>query len=179
MNCVRPIEHFVVALVPVLAYVLVRDRMLPAPTLVLVVFFGSQFPDLVDKPLAHVLGLIPSGRVFMHSLPFALPLSALVLAYAWRTRRLWTGCVFVIAYLSHLFADNHRVLFGQDPHIPNDLLWPFVPPTPRPDVPYWVGPNSINLHLWTAFSVLTLAIAAYVLAGDLKEQFDLWQSVCQ
>ena len=68
-----PIEHFLVAFLPVLMYVLVIDRRLPTVRLVAVAFIGSQFPDLVDKPLAYQFGLIPSGRVFMHSLPIALP----------------------------------------------------------------------------------------------------------
>ena len=68
-----PIEHFLVAFLPVLMYVLVIDRRLPSVRLAAVAFIGSQFPDLVDKPLAYQSGLIPSGRVFMDSLPIALP----------------------------------------------------------------------------------------------------------
>jgi len=170
---VRPIEHFVVAVVPVVGYVVVRDREFPGAWLVLVAFLGSQFPDLVDKPLAHVLFVLPSGRVFMHSLPFAVPLSLLVIGYARQTGRLRTGGVFVFAYVSHLAADNYRALTGAGAHVPADLLWPFVPPTPRPPVPYWAGPNSINLHLWSLFSVATLALVAYVLVLDVRAHLPL------
>lgn len=78
---VLPIEHFIIALLPVAVYALLRDKQLPSLQLVAVTFFGSQFPDLVDKPLAYELSLIPSGRVFMHSLPFAIPLSIAVVTY--------------------------------------------------------------------------------------------------
>jgi hypothetical protein len=61
--------------VPVFAYVLVRNRGLPSRALSFAVFVGSQFPDLVDKPLAQELVVIPSGRVFVHSLLFAVLIS--------------------------------------------------------------------------------------------------------
>lgn len=170
---VRPIEHFIVAVVPVLLYVVIRDRQLPSSRLVWIVFFGSQFPDLVDKPLAHVFFVLPSGRVFMHSLPFAVPISIGVLGYAWRTRRPRAGVAFVFAYLSHLAADNYRAFIGPNPHVPPDLLWPLVPPKPRPIVPYWAGPASINLHLWTLFSVIVLSVTAYFLVTDFTERVGL------
>ena len=76
----RPIEHFIVALLPVLVGVLAVKRCLPSLQFIGVVFVGSQFPDLIDKPLALELGLIPSGRVFTHSLPTAMPV---LLVIAW------------------------------------------------------------------------------------------------
>src|SRR6056297_2800719 len=98
----RPIEHFIVALFFIGLYLLVRTRRLPSLELGGVTFVGSQFPDLIDKPLALQLQLLPTGRVFMHSLPFAIPVWFLVLAYAWKTNRLRGGIVFVIAHASHL-----------------------------------------------------------------------------
>ena len=82
-----PIEHFIVAVVPVIAYVLVRDRRPPPLRLLGIVFVGSQLSDLIDKPLAHQFQLLPSGRLFVHSLPFAIPIACLVGWYAWRTDR--------------------------------------------------------------------------------------------
>jgi len=103
----RPIEHFIVALFFIGPYILVRTRRLPSLELGGVTFVGSQFPDLIDKPLALQLQLLPTGRVFMHSLPFAIPVWFLVLAYGWKTNRLRGGIVFVIAHASHLLADNY------------------------------------------------------------------------
>jgi membrane-bound metal-dependent hydrolase YbcI (DUF457 family) len=165
---VRPIEHFIVAFLPAFAYVVVRDQGLPSRALSFVVFVGSQFPDIVDKPLAHVLVIIPSGRVFMHSLPFAIPISAIVLAYGWWTDRPRVAGGFVFAYLLHLFGDNRRVLL--EGSIPPDLLWPFVAPKPRPVVPYWAGVNGINLYLWTVFSVVVLSVTVVVVGRDVAIQ---------
>jgi len=169
---VLPIEHFIIALLPVAVYALLRDKRLPSLQLVAVTFFGSQFPDLVDKPLAYELYLIPSGRVFMHSFPFAIPLSIVVIAYAVRTDRARLGAAFVFAHLSHLVADNQRIL-PPDLYVSSDLLWPLRPPVARSPVPQWVGEGAVNLHLWTGFSVVVLALAAYVLVVDLQAHLDL------
>ncbi|GCF12093.1 hypothetical protein Harman_00280 [Haloarcula mannanilytica] len=169
---VLPIEHFIIALLPVAVYALLRDRHLPSLQLVAVTFFGSQFPDLIDKPLAHELYVIPSGRVFMHSLPFAIPLSIVVIGYAIRTKRTRLGVAFVFAHISHLVADNQQ-LFRPDPHVSSDLLWPLQAPVARPIVPHWAGEGSVNLHLWTVFSMIIISMVAYILMVDLKTQFDL------
>lgn len=165
-----PIEHFVVAVIPVVAYVLVRDRRLPPLRLFGLIFVGSQFPDLIDKPLAHQFYLLPSGRVFVHSLPIAIPMCCLVAWYAWRTDRPRAGGAFIFACLSHLVADNWRALSPPNPALSNDLLWPFRPATPRPAVPHWAGAESINVRLWTAFSIVVMAIVAYYLYRDVAAQ---------
>ncbi|WP_434530793.1 metal-dependent hydrolase [Haloarcula sp. NS06] len=169
---VLPSEHFIIALLPIAVYALLRDRQLPSLQLVAVTFFGSQFPDIIDKPLAYELHLIPSGRVFMHSLPFAIPLSIVVIAYAVRTDRARLGTAFAFAHLSHLVADNQQLL-PPNWYVSSDLLWPLQPPVVRPAVPQWVGEGAVNLHLWTGFSVLVLTLVAYVLVADLQSQLDV------
>lgn len=167
----RPVEHFIIAFLPAVAIVVLVDRHLPSLRFVGVVFVGSQFPDLVDKPLAHYFGVIPSGRVFMHSLPIALPFLLLVLWYGWWTQQSRLSVVFIGAHLSHLLADNYHALRGPPPSIPTDLLWPITDAAPRPAVPYWAGPNSINLFLWTAFSATVLTVCVWFLIGDVRTQF--------
>lgn len=161
-----------IAFLPVLAYVLVRDRGLPSARLVAIVFVGSLFPDLIDKPLAYELSLIPSGRVFMHSLPFAIPLMAIVGVYGWKTNRLRASGVFAFAYSSHLAVDNHEEYMEAGSQIPSDLFWPFLSPVSRPAVPWWAGADQINVHLWTAFSLAVLAVLAYFLVRDVHRQFE-------
>ena len=94
-----PWGHLFVAALPVVAYVLVRDRRLPTPKLLYVVFVGSQFPDLVDKPLAHQFLLIPNGRMFAHSLVVAVPLCLVVTLAVRRSGHLREGVTFAFAYL--------------------------------------------------------------------------------
>lgn len=166
-----PIEHFIVAFLPILGYVSVRDKELPTPRLAALVFVGSQFPDLIDKPLAHQFGLLPSGRVGMHSLPIAVPFVCVVVAYGWYTDRLRLTSVFAFAHLSHLLADNYRPLLGPTPSVSPDLLWPFTQPVPRSAVPGWAGVDGINVLLWTTFSIVVLTIFGYIVVADVREQF--------
>lgn len=158
-----PHEHFVVAVVPVVAYVVVFDRRLPTRHLLGVVFLGSQFPDLVDKPLAHQFVVLPSGRVFMHSLPIALPVVLAIGLYGWRTNRLGLSVAFGFAHLSHLLTDHTRTLLGTTPQVPPELLWPLLPPTASPVTPSWGGPGGIYVPLWSVFSIVVLSLSVLVL----------------
>ena len=163
-----PHEHLLVALLPVVTYVAVRDRRLPTRGVVFATAVGSQFPDLVDKPLAHQFGVLPSGRVFMHSLPFALPIALGVLAYGWYTDRPRVAGAFVGAYLLHLVGDTYRSLLAGE--IPAELLWPFIATQSRSGVPTWAGVDGINVRLWTVFSAVVLAVTLLVLARDIWNQ---------
>jgi len=55
----------------------------PAPLAAIAVALGSQLPDIVDKPLAWSLGVLPTGRSLMHS---AITVTLLTLALAWVAR---------------------------------------------------------------------------------------------
>jgi hypothetical protein len=165
---VFPHEHLLVALLPAAAYVAVRDRRPPTRGVVFATAVGSQFPDLVDKPLAHQFGVLPSGRVFIHSLPFALPIAVAVLAYGRYTGRPRVAGAFVAAYLLHMIGDTYRsLLAGQ---VPPDLLWPFVAVQPRSTVPFWAGVNRINVRIWTAFSAVVLGVTLLVVVRDVRHQ---------
>ena len=170
-SLVYPVGHFLLAALPVLGYLAVRDGDGPTPALVGVTAVGSQFPDFIDKPLAYELDLLPTGRVFMHSLPFAIPLSLAVLWYGWKTDRARASGVFVFAYFSHLFGDNVQLLLGPGARVPPDLLWPFVEPIQRPEIPGWAGPGSVVVHAWTAISVaMVLGLAGFAVL-DVRRQY--------
>jgi hypothetical protein len=62
--------------------VTVTTRQLPSLKVAAAALVGSQFPDIIDRPLALELGLLPTGRVGVHSLP-----RGLALLYSWRTER--------------------------------------------------------------------------------------------
>lgn len=88
---------------------------------------GTQFPDLIDKPLAWELGVLPSGNTLAHSLFTALPLSVLVLVLAKRLGALHIGAAFAVGYLLHLPGDMlYPVLYGDGLWV-DFLLWPLVP----------------------------------------------------
>jgi len=160
---VLPIEHFILAIVPVSVVTLVYTRRPPRSRLIGAVFLGSQFPDLIDKPLALQLGVIPTGRVFMHSLPIAIPFLLAVCLYGSHTDQLTVSVAlaFTFAHLSHLLGDTYHAIGNPTSPLPPDLFWPLTTPVARPGLPHWAGPNSINIHLWTAFSVCTLTAAVW------------------
>jgi hypothetical protein len=101
-----------------------RYRRAPAGPATLALAVGTQFPDLVDKPLAWTLGVSPSGRAGAHSLLVAVP----ILAVLWvglserRRRRLWGG--FAAGYLVHLATDAVYPLVDGEFATLSFLLWP-------------------------------------------------------
>jgi len=97
--------------------------------LVMAVAAGTQFPDLVDRPLYH-LGALPAARSLTHSLLVAAPLCLIVLVAAIRRDRFALGVAFTIGYLSHLLGDAlPAVIEGHYGSI-RFLLWPVYPATP-------------------------------------------------
>jgi membrane-bound metal-dependent hydrolase YbcI (DUF457 family) len=103
---------------------------------------GTQFPDLVDKPLVFA-GVLPSGRALGHSLLFA----AAVVGVLWLLARRYDSyshlfVAFGFGHLSHVVGDVVVVDFS-DPKEVGDLtylLWPLLPaPEYTSDsIPPWV-----------------------------------------
>lgn len=98
---------------------------LAAPALALAI--GSQFPDLIDKPLAWTVGVLPGGRTLGHSLLFAAVLVPVVLVLADRLEAREIGVAFVVGHLSHLLADIPPSVLTGDLSGTGFLLWPLVP----------------------------------------------------
>ena len=122
------------------------------------VAFGTQFPDLVDKPLAWTFAILPTGRTLMHSLLTA----TLLLGVLWiGTRRYKTRIplgAFTIGYLSHLAMDAVKPLMqGQFEEL-SFLLWPVLPS------PSYRTPKSFLAH-FANFDPTPFVIFQFVLAG--------------
>ena len=100
----------------------------PGGAAVLWLAIGTQFPDLIDKPLAWWFGLIPSGRMVAHSLLVALPVIVVVARYAYRRDRPRDGFAFAIGYVTHLLGDSIGLLLGGAYWRTRFLVWPLVPP---------------------------------------------------
>lgn len=112
------------------------------PGMLFVLLLGSLFPDLIDKPLAWHLGLLPTGRSLAHSLLFLVPVCLAVYALArHRGKPVW-GIAFGIGAISHTLVDAAPVLW--DPHATAGfLLYPL-----RDVEPYGNGsPTVLGLFL--------------------------------
>lgn len=103
----------------------------------LLVLFGTQFPDLIDKPGSWYFGVLPTGRSFAHSLLLLVPLSVLLYLLARRYRRGEYGIAFAIGALSHALFDVAPALWTDGLSV-NFLLWPVLPVQP-----YESGPPSV------------------------------------
>lgn len=96
--------------------------------------FGTQFPDLVDKPLAWTWGLLVAGRSLGHSVLTLGLVSGVVLTVA--RRRGWETLAraFLLGYASHLVADAFAPVARGDYQALRYALYPVVPvATPEHD----------------------------------------------
>ena len=91
------------------------------------VALASQLPDLVDKPLAWVLLVLPGGRSLGHSLLVGLPLVGVAFAVGWALDSYRSSLAFAVGYLSHLAGDVLYPLIVRSELRLGFLLWPLVP----------------------------------------------------
>lgn len=120
-----PIGHAAIAY---LLYRFSTDRRFDAapaaiPTVILGV--GALFPDLVDKPFAWYLDILPTGRSLAHSLLVLVPLVVLVWLVARHYDRGEYGVAFGLGAISHALIDAVPVLWNSDATA-TFLLWPLL-----------------------------------------------------
>ena len=136
----------------------------PGDRAAVVLAVATQIPDLIDKPLGWVVGVLPAGRSLGHSLFF---FAALFLA-AWAIER-WVGArlalgAFAVGYLSHLVGDViYPLALGKDLSV-GFLLWPLLPVESG-------GVGGVVPHVWDLWD----AYAEYLLstAGGLALLLEL------
>lgn len=98
----------------------------PSNGVVIALAVGTQFPDLVDKPLAWIFGVLPSGTSMAHSLLFAVPVTiATIVATKPRERRP-IAVAFSVGYLSHIVGDGLYFLVTNGDLSVGYALWPLV-----------------------------------------------------
>lgn len=103
----------------------------PESPAVFLLALGTQFPDLVDKPLAWTFGLLDSGRSLGHS--YLVAAIVLAILYAVVVPRVGRSpfVAFAVGYLSHPLADlPFRDLLVGEFAFASYLLWPQVPLPP-------------------------------------------------
>ncbi|WP_089649600.1 metal-dependent hydrolase [Halobacterium hubeiense] len=145
------------------------------PLAVLAVGVGSQLPDLIDKPLAWTVTVLPSGRSFAHSLFTAF---VLIAGVAWLSRRFdrpqaWVA--FAIGYLTHTIADlGPEVFLGL---LTGDLSvlrwttylgWPLLPAPPYPNDSSFLAhltTLTFDPFIATQFVLFGIAVGVWLWSG--------------
>lgn len=134
----------------------------PAEWPVFVVAFGTQFPDLVDKPLSWWFGVLPGGRTLAHSIYVGIVILAVVGYVSSRLDRSELAWAFGIGYLTHLVGDSVYALdlySGSNVETAQFLAWPLTQP-----IVYVIEWHMIPYLQSTA---LSLTFAVEVLFGVL------------
>lgn len=122
-----PWGHAAVGYLSYRLYTFLRYRRPPIGISVVALAIGTQFADLIDKPLAWTFGVLPSGRSLAHSL-LVVGIVAGLLYWVSRRRSERTGTAlfaFLFGWMSQLFSDGYPILFGQQTCL-NYLVWPLA-----------------------------------------------------
>ena len=128
---------------------------------------GTQFPDLVDKPLAWTFHLLPSGRSLGHSLLTAAVVCGLWFWIARRRERSALAIAFAVGYVSHLFTDAIvPLLTGQYRYVAY-LGWPLLDLPPY-DTSAGFAAHFTSVEL-TPFAMGQVVLVALVLAVWLRD----------
>ncbi|WP_135828616.1 metal-dependent hydrolase [Halorussus halobius] len=123
-----PWGHLAVGYLVYSLAVRLRERRPPTGPAAIALAFGTQFPDLVDKPLAWTVDLLPNGRSLAHSLLAALLVVVAVGVVLRRWHRGGVATAFGVGYLTHLFGDALPPAVSGDVDALGFLAWPLAPP---------------------------------------------------
>lgn len=143
------------------------DGRRPVATGIIALAVGTQFPDLVDKPLAWTVAVLPYGRSLAHSLLTFVVVGATIILLTRRYHRSKLGIAFALGYVSHIFADGIGAMLQLDPMGVTYLLWPLVP-LPEPELGQSFMAHILNLSLTPllALEFGLVGLAAVVWARD-------------
>jgi hypothetical protein len=160
-----PWGHLAVGYLCFVLYTQYSDRSAQTTFTVAAVAIGSQFPDVVDKPLAWTFAVLPSGRSFAHSLLTA----GIIILVVYRMSRRWhredTAVAFAIGYVTHSLADlGPDVVWGLLRGDVSQLEWTTYLFWPLLEVPPYQTDSSFIAH-FAAFAVDPYVLFQFGLAG--------------
>ena len=119
-----PVGHISVGYLLYAGWCRGRLEAVPAPGPTRTVVVCSLLPDLVDKPLAWGLGILPTGRSLAHSLLVLVPLCLAVVLITRRRGYGEYGVAVALGTLSHPVVDALPVLWTAETRV-GFLLWPY------------------------------------------------------
>lgn len=122
-----PWAHLALGYLVYVGYTHVRRVQVPSGWSVVFLGIGTQFPDVVDKPLAYWWAVFPEGRSFAHSVLVVVPICVAVLYVARYLNRSADGTAFAIGYGSHPVGDALPVVLTGEWDALTFLAWPILP----------------------------------------------------
>ncbi|QSW98216.1 metal-dependent hydrolase [Haloterrigena alkaliphila] len=141
----------------------------PRALSVIVLAIGSQFPDLVDKPLAWTFDVLPGGRTLAHSVFVAALLLPTVALAARRFDRRDLGTAFAVGHVSHLLADiPPSAILTADASELTFLVWPLLPPSPYESVDGILAGflrYSMGWYEWAQLGLVLIALVVWYRDG--------------
>ena len=163
-----PWGHLAVGYLAYSLAVRVRSGGPPAGLAVAALAVGTQFPDLIDKPLIAWVSLLPSGRSLGHSLLFAAACGVGLWYLGRRFDRPDVASAFLFGQLAHVVADAlPAVLAGRWSEL-GFLFWPATsvfryPGDDRELVEYLLAELTTPPH--HELGLFALAVALWVADG--------------
>jgi hypothetical protein len=158
-----PWGHLAVGYLLYTVFVHLRNQRPPTDRAAIALAVGTQFPDLVDKPLAWSLGVLPNGRSLTHSLITAFLLIALLELLARRRGYGSIATSFAVGYLSHLLSDALYPVLSGDYYSVGFLAWPVLAPIEYETEPSFIAHlTQLSIDSSAAFEI-GLGIGMFVL----------------
>lgn len=155
-----------------------RHRTPPTWTGMALLVVGSHAPDLIDKPLAWTLHVLPTGRSFAHSLILGTAIVVVVVVALGRLDL--PGWPFAFGYYTHLVGDSVRPALDGRFHDLAFLLWPVVSQAPPTEPKAGILPYLLDARL-EGTVVVDLGLAGVAFALWLLEGTPgargLWNSI--
>jgi len=175
---VFPLGHAAVAYLFYVVYAALSTRRLPTRWALVPLAIGSQFPDLVDKPLAYA-GVLTYGRSLAHSVFTLIIVSSLVWLVTRRFEKRWQAtdwreqlrvlspAAFTIGYASHLFGDVYRSVLAGQYLEGRFLLYPIyaLPETSADQIPPWIRILNYYQHMENQVEMGVILLAGVVFLG--------------
>ena len=149
-------------------YVRWRHGRPPIGLTVVALGIGTQFPDLIDKPLTWTVPLLPYGRSLAHSLvAFGILCTVLRVWFRYPDQRALTEA-FTLGYATHVVGDGVAPALAGDYTALGYLFWPVtaVPASPGAEsfIAFFVTLTVTPIHLF-GIVLTVVAIALWIVDG--------------
>lgn len=139
------------------------------------VVIGTQFPDLIDKPLAWSLGLLPSGRSLAHSLLIAVVVLPAVYRLSRRRGHGEAAVAFGVGYVTHSLVDlGPGVVWGllrghlHQLQWTTYLVWPVLAAPPYPHDSSFgshISAFALDPYVLFQFGLFGVAVMVWLASG--------------